>query len=255
MDETKYMISDAAKKLHIEAHVLRYWEDELEMDIPRTQLGHRYYTEAHLLLFERIRQLKEAGYQLKSIRLILPKLGSLDSEEVSFLSMVSEEMNRLAGELTEEGNESGTQKSGSTPKDNGAPVSFDAAPEAARSAAAFAVNSEGETPSSQESLPSNIIPMNRQTEPAGKEDKLRQFQALMVNAMGNALQLQAKQFGTLLADQVSEKLISQLDGLLRLRQEQEEARFHELDETIRNHQKVMQEAAASRNSRKRKRRR
>ena len=99
MNETRYMISDAAKKLHVEAHVLRYWEDELEMEIPRTELGHRYYTDRHLLLFERIKQLKEAGYQLKAIKLILPKLDRLDPEEFSFLSLVSEEMNRLAAEL------------------------------------------------------------------------------------------------------------------------------------------------------------
>ena len=29
MDEVHYLISDASKKVDVEAHVLRYWEDEL----------------------------------------------------------------------------------------------------------------------------------------------------------------------------------------------------------------------------------
>ena len=43
MKHNNYSISDAAKKLNIEAHVLRYWEEELGLDIPRNDLGHRYY--------------------------------------------------------------------------------------------------------------------------------------------------------------------------------------------------------------------
>ena len=44
MEETRYLISDAAAKVAVEAHVLRYWEEELELAISRTELGHRYYT-------------------------------------------------------------------------------------------------------------------------------------------------------------------------------------------------------------------
>ena len=36
-------IKEAAKKLHVETHVLRYWEDELKLDIKRNAQGHRYY--------------------------------------------------------------------------------------------------------------------------------------------------------------------------------------------------------------------
>ena len=33
MSETHYLISDASKKVDVESHVLRYWEEELEMNI------------------------------------------------------------------------------------------------------------------------------------------------------------------------------------------------------------------------------
>lgn len=33
MQEVRYMISDTARKVDVEAHVLRYWEEELEIPI------------------------------------------------------------------------------------------------------------------------------------------------------------------------------------------------------------------------------
>jgi len=69
-----YLISDASRQVQVEAHVLRYWEDELGLPIPRNELGHRYYTEFHIQLFRQIKHLKEQGYQLKAIRGILGKV-------------------------------------------------------------------------------------------------------------------------------------------------------------------------------------
>ena len=71
MEKVRYMISDAANIVHVESHVLRYWEDELELNIPRNEMGHRYYTEAHIRLFQQIKELKEKGYQLKAIKTAL----------------------------------------------------------------------------------------------------------------------------------------------------------------------------------------
>lgn len=74
MAEIHYLISDASKKVDVESHVLRYWEDELELAIPRNEMGHRYYTEAHIRLFQQIKELKEKGYQLKAIKTALDKI-------------------------------------------------------------------------------------------------------------------------------------------------------------------------------------
>ena len=51
MEKVRYMISDAAAMAGVETHVLRYWEEELE--------------------FQKIKELKEQGYQLKAIRMII----------------------------------------------------------------------------------------------------------------------------------------------------------------------------------------
>ena len=74
MDTKRYIISDAAKMVDVEAHVLRYWEDELELPIARNEMGHRYYTEDNIRMFHHIKELKEQGYQLKAIKVLLPEV-------------------------------------------------------------------------------------------------------------------------------------------------------------------------------------
>ena len=71
MEEMRYTISDAAKMVKVESHVLRYWEDELSLDIPRNEMGHRYYTQREIDVFCQIRALKDRGFQLKAIKDVL----------------------------------------------------------------------------------------------------------------------------------------------------------------------------------------
>lgn len=71
MDKQRYMISDAASIVNVESHVLRYWEEELELVVPRNEMGHRYYTKENINQFMQIKELKEQGYQLKAIKMIL----------------------------------------------------------------------------------------------------------------------------------------------------------------------------------------
>lgn len=81
VEKMRYMISDAADMVHVETHVLRYWEEELDLTIPRNEMGHRYYTRENIKEFQRIKELKEQGYQLKAIRMIL-HTGKLDAENL-----------------------------------------------------------------------------------------------------------------------------------------------------------------------------
>ena len=71
MKKVRYMISDAANMMQVESHVLRYWEEELELDVPRNEMGHRYYTEENMHQFRQIKKWKEEGYQLKAIKMML----------------------------------------------------------------------------------------------------------------------------------------------------------------------------------------
>ncbi len=75
--ENYLLISDAAKRVQVESHVLRYWEEELKLPIKRNELGHRYYTDKDIERFVQIKTMKERGLQLKAIKMIL-KNGKLD---------------------------------------------------------------------------------------------------------------------------------------------------------------------------------
>lgn len=71
--EKVYLISDAAKQVQVESHVLRYWEEELKLPIKRNEMGHRFYTQEDIERFKEIRDLKDRGLQLKAIRTLLSK--------------------------------------------------------------------------------------------------------------------------------------------------------------------------------------
>ena len=84
----RYMISDAAKLIDVETHVLRYWEEELDIQIPRNEMGHRYYTDYYIQAFRRIKELKEQGFLLKAIKIALPEI--MDGPGKNTLSVLPE---------------------------------------------------------------------------------------------------------------------------------------------------------------------
>ena len=91
MDQVRYMISDAAKLVEVESHVLRYWEEELELPIARNEMGHRYYTEDDIQLLKHIKKLKERGYQLKAIKMDISENGELIPQEETLPQAVKRE--------------------------------------------------------------------------------------------------------------------------------------------------------------------
>lgn len=97
MEEKRYIISDASKMLNVESHVLRYWEEELAINIPRNEMGHRYYTENHINLLKNIRDLKKQGYGLRAIKMMItdPKEAKEKKElpETAHISGVAENTN------------------------------------------------------------------------------------------------------------------------------------------------------------------
>ena len=81
--ETRYIISDASKMVDVEPHVLRYWEEELNIEIPRNEMGHRYYTDYHISLFKTIKELKHKGYLLKAIKMALPEINDSSTNTIT----------------------------------------------------------------------------------------------------------------------------------------------------------------------------
>lgn len=98
MKEKRYTISEAAKMLEVENHVLRYWEEELNLAVPRNELGHRYYREEEIQLLNCIKELKKKGFQLKAVKEVLPDLEEGKEEEDKKVVPIHKENRR--GELS-----------------------------------------------------------------------------------------------------------------------------------------------------------
>lgn len=86
MNEKVYTVSEAVRLIGVESHVLRYWEEELEIPIERTGQGHRVYSQQNVDMFCRVKELREEGLQLKAIRRVLEQaegktLGQPEFEE------------------------------------------------------------------------------------------------------------------------------------------------------------------------------
>lgn len=200
MSETHYLISDASKKVDVESHVLRYWEEELEMDIPRNEMGHRYYTELHIRLFKQIKELKEKGYQLKAIKAALARSLETDGEVVVPTDVLEEDVVAALKDCTE-----------------------------------------------QENTDLGKLD-DRELTALLAEEKAEQFRKLMGQMIGQAIEENNEKLSQDISRMVNDKVLKELDYLMRVADERDEERFKQLDETIRLYQregKGRAEAAAT----------
>lgn len=208
MDDTHYSISEAGKLVGVESHVLRYWEDELQLNIPRNGKSHRYYTGLHIRLFQKIKELKEKGYQLKAIEQVLNKM--LEGDE-----------NVDVDEILEK-NAVHILKEGSTEKLDEKAPGLRVLPKP---------NEEG-TVINQEKLDQFQEIMNH----------------IIGNAIGQAMKQSSEAMSSEISRQVSNHMVQELEYMMRVNDEREEDRFKMLDETLRTYQRESKgkaEAAAT----------
>ncbi|MBS4536261.1 MerR family transcriptional regulator [Clostridium sp. D2Q-14] len=95
MSKKKLSISEVSNLLGYENHVLRYYEKEFELNIPRNEVNHRYYTDVEIKLLKQIKKLQEQGYSNKQIKLILksPDLIKDSKNETCATVMINETNN------------------------------------------------------------------------------------------------------------------------------------------------------------------
>lgn len=170
MEKVRYIISDAAQMIDVESHVLRYWEEELELKVPRNELGHRYYTKENIEQFQKIKELKEKGYQLKAIKMLL------QGEEPLSLPETAEELPEI-----------------------------------------------------------KVHTMPKVTNNA--EEKMEQFQNLMTGIVKKAIEENNQALGISVGEQVGEKVLKEMNYLMREQDEAAEERYRRLDEAIRQRHK------------------
>lgn len=201
MEKVRYMISDAANIVNVESHVLRYWEDELALSIPRNEMGHRYYTKENIQEFQRIKELKEQGYQLKAIRMIVHN-GPLEG---------------LTAESAEKQVQQAPLQQGSTLSQAQQPLS--------------------QLSTQQTQLQADLLAQTPVQEVSqsilDNTDKMAQFTDLMSQIVGKAIQENNQALSQNISEEVGKQVIKEMNYLMREREELEEERFRKLDAAIR----------------------
>ncbi|MBQ8317162.1 MAG: MerR family transcriptional regulator [Lachnospiraceae bacterium] len=202
------MIKDAAKNLGVESHVLRYWEEELGLEIKRNSMGHRYYDERDIKMFQDVKELRDRGYSLKDIKDGIEKQRQLISKEQEVKtfndgeSKVKAEQN-IQGELDKQEQEAETSK--------------------------LEKAEEGQIGQLK------IV-----------DFKTAQLQALMNRIVANALNENKDIITTSIKSELTTDVMRQFDAVMREKEEKEEERYRKLDETLRLLQKNNEEVAATR---------
>lgn len=251
MDEKRYMISETSKQLEVEPHVLRYWEEELDMKIKRNEMGHRYYTEEDIRVLKNIRDMKNQGFQLKAIKQVLTEI--YENPAFNWKSMLERKdaMNQAAMEQ-------------SHPKVVAMQPQSTYQPQSVQETSVHPVQLEQASQSVQQvqlaEAPKPVQQVQK-VQPApvdtlSAELKMEQFQEIMTKIVGKALEgnnhTLSGAISSEVSDKVSERVIKQMDYVMRENEEREEERFRKLDEAIRSRQRANAEAAAALEDTKRK---
>lgn len=218
MENKRYIISEASQKTGLEPHVLRYWEDELGLEIERNELGHRYYSEEQINLLCRVKEMKQRGFQLKAIK---TELMGGQAAAVSTGVAPSLPQQVMTQQLSVQS-------------------SSQIATQIVQQSSTEIAHPELQQPLQQ--------PQNR------SDDKMDQFKAIIAGIVAETLRENNVILGQELSDTVGNKVIKEMDYLLRMKEEAEEDRFKKLDEAIRSCQKSNKEAAVGREMKRGKKR-
>ena len=209
------MIKDAVKELKIEAHVLRYWEEELNLNIKRNSMGHRYYDDKDIRLFKEINNLRESGVSLKDIRLAIEKARKEFGADDNSKQNIYEEKT--------------TDKSVETLEEKTAILNVTKA----------AIDE-------QLSENKNEIDENKIV-----DFKSVQLQNMMNKLVANALRENKKIITTSVKNEIADDVMKQIDLVIKEKEEREEERFRRLDENIRKLQQTEALIAATKAPKKR----
>ena len=203
--EKIYQVSEAAEALETEVYTLRYWENQLGLEVPRNASGHRYYEEPQILMFRNVKRLKEAGFGLRQIKAMGERMGAV-------AALTDEKLQELRSRI----------------------VSLEAEQEEVFCKKDVAGQTEKEEFTLCVSEPKECIAESAEERPDG----IRLLQEGMTKWLGEVLQKNNEHLTQKIEDGVSERMARELRFLFRQQEEREEERYRRLDRTIREYQQA-----------------
>ena len=226
-----FMIKDATKKLGIEAHVLRYWEEELGLEIKRNSMGHRYYDEKDIRMFGEIKRLRDEGISLKEIRSSIERMKVKRVKEENNAGEINAKEAKDTGEI---GNTSSIKETNDIEEKKNEDGIIGGSEICVIDKSEF----DGEL-STDKKEKDNIV-----------DFKSAQMQTLMNKIVANAFRENKSMLTNAIKSEITEDVMKQMDVIIREKEEREEARFRKLDESLRQIQRANEEVAATRTKRR-----
>lgn len=229
MGEVRFMISEAAKQVKVESHVLRYWEEELDLIIGRTEMGHRYYTKDDIQLFRCIKKLKDEGMLLKDLKPLIPELRATRLKLQSSTTLKPQEVkekehikspetvkNIKPAEVTET-LQSTSSKTDGKPETSNNPT----------------VPASKDKPNELSITEADVIPVTQ----------LEQVRTLIGDVLTEVVTTNNESLKKDITKTVTKDVIREMDFLFQAKERQEEEHFRKLDCLIRQQQANRKDAA------------
>jgi len=290
----RYLISETAHLTGVEAHVLRYWEEELELEIPRNELGHRYYTEEHIAIFNDIKAMKAQGLQLKAIKENLALAAAERKKNGWQPESVKEDIQQPAAEAEGQPENGGSvmkqsENGGSTGESARLPEGFSgrivqssskgktaqvvdmltgrvvkmgaaaadgADAQGGKTAEGFsgarmeeeaAADSDSAQAEAEAAAAAAAVASIDERVPMNRGDRMAEFETIVYDIVAEALRNNNERLGHEVSDRVNDKVVKELNYLMRENEDHMEEHFRKLDEALgRRGGRSKKEAAATR---------
>lgn len=211
MPEEQYTISEVSKLLRIEQNNLRTMERQLELPIPRNEGNRRYYRSEEVQLLKEIQTLRGEGFQLRMIKLLLPRLPEIMQLESSERRRLRQQMKRILSDSaeTEELQETGEQQEEERQEEE---------------------RQEEERQERQEERSCTLKPLKEENPEISAG--YAKFSAAMTELMKSNNRALLEEMD----ERIANRIMKEMNYLFRERENIEEERYRKLDRTIREHQ-------------------
>lgn len=242
--EKKYSISDASRQVEVENHVLRYWEEELGLNIHRNSKGHRFYTDRDIKILRDVKDLKEQGFLLKSIKLIIHDIDNVRKMNPNEQYKLREELNqKIQDEEENNSNKAKTvngfmiSRSQSVQTDNVVQLENKNMSGAAGQVLNIQKGELGQTAFKQGEQRSVSVP---------SEEKIKRFELMLRKMVANVVEEGQKESEQRISDNVSTKLMKEINYIMMQKDEMAAKQTKLLEEILQKIQsQSLEEVAAT----------
>lgn len=242
--EKKYSISDASRQVEVENHVLRYWEEELGLNIHRNSKGHRFYTDRDIKILRDVKDLKEQGFLLKSIKLIIHDIDNVRKMNPNEQYKLREELNqKIQDEEENNSNKAKTvngfmiSRSQSVQTDNVVQLENKNMSGAAGQVLNIQKGELGQTAFKQGEQRSVAV---------HSEEKIKRFELMLRKMVANVVEEGQKESEQRISDNVSTKLMKEINYIMMQKDEMAAKQTKLLEEILQKIQsQSLEEVAAT----------